>query len=258
MSDLVTLSLRRELQETIDVEGLTADRIAGLSEAEIAALPAYAGRHRAQLGDFFTVRGERAARVRLEGDLRRVQGIAHAMASGELIVDGSVGDGVATGLRGGSVVINGSAGGRLGGAAPGVSKGMLGGEIVVSGSVGPRAGERMRRGLIVVGGDAGEHAAHGIIAGTLVVFGRTGTSAGRGSKRGSIVAVGSIDVPPTYRYACTYQPSYLRLLFHDLRRRHRLAIDDAAIAGYYQRYCGDAGEPGKGEILALARANLYT
>jgi formylmethanofuran dehydrogenase subunit C len=131
---------------------------------------------------------------------------------------------------------------------------MTGGEIIVSGSAGVRAGERMRRGLIVVGGDAGEHAAHAIIAGTLVVVGRTAAHPGRGNKRGSIVAVGGVDVPATYRYACTYQPTYLRLLFHDLRRRHQLPLDDTTIGGRYRRYCGDAGEPGKGEILALEPA----
>jgi hypothetical protein len=104
--------------------------------------------------------------------------------------------------------------------------------------------------------DAGEYAAHAIIAGTLVVLGRTGAHAGRASKRGSIVAVGAIDIPPTYRYACTYEPTYLRLLFNDLRRRHQLPLDDSVIAGRYRRYCGDAGEPGKGEILV--RDTLYT
>ncbi len=250
MSDTVTLALRRELHESIDVDGLTPDRLSTLGESDISALPVWVGRHAATVGDYFVVRGERAARVWIEGDLRRVRGVAQGMSLGELIVEGSVGDGFAAGLRGGSVVVRGDAGDRLGGATPGASKGMTGGEIIVTGSVGARAGERMRRGLVAVGGDAGDHAAHAIIAGTVVVLGHTGAHAGRGSKRGSIVAIGGIDVPATYRYACTYEPAYLRLLFHDLRRRHRLALDDA-VDRRFRRYCGDAGEPGKGEILAV-------
>jgi formylmethanofuran dehydrogenase subunit C len=256
MSETIALTLRRELGETIEVDGLTPDRLSTLSEAEVSALPVWVGRQPAAIGDFFTVRGERAARVWIEGDLRRVRGVADAMSTGELIVEGHVGDGFAAGLRGGSVVVRGDAGDRLGAATPGASKGMTGGEIIVTGSVGARAAERMRRGLLAVGGDAGEYAAHAIIAGTLVVLGRTGAHAGRASKRGSIVAVGAIDIPPTYRYACTYEPTYLRLLFNDLRRRHQLPLDDSVIAGRYRRYCGDAGEPGKGEILV--RDTLYT
>jgi hypothetical protein len=34
-----------------------------------------------------------------------------------------------------------------------------------------------------------------------------------------------------------------------LRQRHGLAIDDRMIDGHYKRYCGDAGNPGRGEIL---------
>ena len=253
MSDTVALTLRRELRETIDVDGLTPDRLSTLSEAEISSLPAWVGRQAATVGDFFIVRGERAARVWIEGDLRRVRGVGETMSIGELIVEGDVGDSFAAGLRGGSVVVRGNAGDRVGAAMPGASKGMTGGEIVVTGSVGERAGERMRRGLLVVGGDTGDHTAHAIIAGTVVVLGRAGANAGRGSKRGSIVAAGGIDVPETYRYACTYEPTYLRLLFNDLRRRHQLPIDDAIVGARYRRYCGDAGEPGKGEILALDR-----
>jgi hypothetical protein len=90
-----------------------------------------------------------------------------------------------------------------------------------------------------------------MIAGTLVVLGRTGDAPGRGNKRGSIIAAGGIDVPATYRYACTYHPPHARLTMVYLRRRYGLSIDDTLTTGPYRRYCGDAGDPGKGEILAL-------
>ena len=64
MSDVVELSLRAPLSEPLDVEGVTADRVAGLSECEIAGLPVRLGTREARLGDFFDVRGGRSARMR--------------------------------------------------------------------------------------------------------------------------------------------------------------------------------------------------
>jgi formylmethanofuran dehydrogenase subunit C len=269
VSDVVALTLRTVPGEPLDVDGLTADRVSSLSEREIAALPAWLGAREARLGDFFDVKGERSSRVRIAGELANVHGLASRTAGGELVIESDAGRRVAAGMTGGSVEVRGSAGDdaglamgggalrifgtagdRLGAATPGASKGMTGGEIVVLGSAGADAGARARRGLIVVGGDVGGDAARAMIAGTLVVFGRTGPQPGRGSKRGSIVALGGIEVPLTYWYACTYEPPYVRLLLTYLRRRYGLAaIEDRMISGRYRRHCGDAGNPGRGEIL---------
>ena len=273
MTDQIVLSMRAGVNDAIELDGVTADRLAALSGPEIAALPILLGGRRAQLGDAFAIRGERSSRVRVEGDLSRVDGLAAGMAGGEMIVDGPVGRRVAAGMTGGWVDVRGragddagmsmaggalrivgDAGDRVGAALPGASKGMTGGEIVVNGSAGRDVAARARRGLVVVAGDAGTDGGRAMIAGTLVVFGRTGPRAGRGSKRGSIVALGEIEVPPTYAYACTYQPPHLRLTLTYLRRRYGLVVDDEALDGRYHRYCGDAGELGKGEILQLVRA----
>jgi len=88
-----------------------------------------------------------------------------------------------------------------------------------------------------------------MIAGTLVVLGRTGPEPGRSSKRGTIVAVGGVDVPVTYWLACTFQPPHVRLTMTYLQRRYALRIDDRVAEGTYRRYCGDAGDQGRGEIL---------
>jgi formylmethanofuran dehydrogenase subunit C len=268
MGDLITLTLRGPLNARVEIEGLTADRLAAASSREISELAVWTGSRRASLGDFFAVEGERALTVRLAGDLSRVDGIGAGMTAGALVVDGSVGRGVGAAMSGGSIVVNGDAGDdagvamaggvlrvngragdRLGAAQPGAARGMTGGEIIVTGSAGERAASRARRGLVVIGGDAGAHAAHAIIAGTLVVCGSIGDAAGRGSKRGTIVALGEIAVPPTYAYACTFEPPYVRVLMTHLRRRHELQLADGAVTGRYRRFCGDAGEPGKGEIL---------
>ena len=249
MSESVTLSLRGPLDGILDVEGITGDRFAALSEREIAAMPAWVGSRAAKLGDFFDVRGERSAHVRIEGDLSRVHRLAAGMTGGRVHVIGDVGDEAGLAMAGGVLLIEGNAGDRLGAATAGASKGMTGGEIVVLGSAGAEAAARTRRGLVVVCGDVGVDAARAMVAGTLVVFGRAGARPGRGSKRGSIVALGGIVVPETYWLACTYQPPYVRVMLTYLQRTYGLKVEDRLLDGKYRRHCGDAGNPGRGEIL---------
>lgn len=250
---VVTLTLRATLAERLDLDGILPSQTADLCGADIASLPVLLGGRQHLLGDLFAVRGERAAHIRFEGDLGKASRVGAGMTSGRIDVAGDVGDDAGMAMNGGVLHVSGNAGERLCAAAPGASKGMAGGEAIVLGSAGTEAGARCRRGLIYVGGDAGAEAARDIIAGTLVVVGRTGAEAGRRSKRGSIVALGGIDVPSTYRYACTYEPAYLRLLFVHLRHTYGITIADDVAAGRYRRYCGDAGEPGKGEILVYSR-----
>jgi formylmethanofuran dehydrogenase subunit C len=268
VSDVVTLTLRGPAAAPLDAGVVAPDRLAALSAREIASLPVWTGARTARLGDFFDVTGEHSASVRIVGDLARVHGIGTGMAGGTLVIDGDAGRAVAAQMRagttevtgsvdddagvamsGGTLRVRGNAGARLGGALPGAAKGITGGEIIVGGSAGAEAAARARRGLVVVGGDVGERAARAMIAGTLVVLGRTATRPGRQSKRGSIVAVGEIAVPPTYQYACTYRPAFVRFMMTYLRRRYGLAIDERVVGGSYRCYRGDGGDPGKGEIL---------
>ena len=125
---------------------------------------------------------------------------------------------------------------------------------MIRGGAGVEAGLRMRRGLIAIIGDAAGSAGPSMIAGTVMVFGKAGAAPGRWSKRGSIVALGEVEVPPTYRYACTYQPDHLRLTLLHLRQRYGLTVDPRHISGFYRRYSGDLAELGRGEILAWTAA----
>jgi len=88
-----------------------------------------------------------------------------------------------------------------------------------------------------------------MIAGSILVFGRLGARAGAGMKRGTIVALGAHgDLLPTFRYACRYQPVFLR--YHLLRLREwGLPISDEHVEGAYRRFQGDITALGKGEIL---------
>jgi formylmethanofuran dehydrogenase subunit C len=182
--------------------------------------------------------------------------VAAGMSGGLVEVLGSVGDAAGIAMQGGALRVRGDAGDDLGAAEPGVARGMAGGEIVVRGSAGASAATRLRRGVVAVAGDLGARGGEGMIAGTLLVLGRSGPGAGRGSRRGSIVACGAVEIPVTYRYACTFEPAWVRMLLTWLHRHHGLPLVDAMRDGHYRRYCGDAGPPGRGEILVLDRERV--
>jgi formylmethanofuran dehydrogenase subunit C len=272
VSDHVTLTLRAPVEESIEADCIAPNAFGSLGEAEIGALPVWAGRSRRTLADYFLVKGGRSASVRVVGDVRHVHCIAAGVSGGDLVVDGdtgsrlaaemtggrvdvlgSAGDDAGMGMSGGSLRIRRDAGDRVGGATPGASRGMTGGEIVVDGSAGADAGARMRRGLLFVGGDAGPHPARAMIAGTVIVLGGVGRDPAFASKRGSLVVGGGVDVPVTYRFACDYEPPHVRLALTYLARRYGLSLGRELVHGRYRRYCGDAGTVGKGEILEWIR-----
>ncbi len=268
MSDRITLSLRAPLARPLDADAIAPDRFAALDAREISALTLWDGRAAVTLGDVFTVTGDRSSTVVLDGDLMQLHGVGTLMGGGALEVTGSVGnslgarmrggaitvqgsagDDVGSAMAGGSIVVAGNVGDRAGGAQQGASKGMTGGEIIVHGSAAREAGTRMRRGILYCG-STGADAGAGIIAGNIIVSGAIGDGVGAGNKRGTIVALGSVTVPQTYAYACTYRPPHLSLMLLSLRKRFDIPVEDAHLRGLFKRYSGDLAEIGKGEILA--------
>ena len=256
MSQIV-LTLRRALTHPLEAGCVVPDRFATLSQREISVLPVWSAgepRTRRELGEVFSIAGERAAAVRVQGDAALVEHLGRGMAGGRLEIEGNAGSGAGLEMKGGTLVVHGSAGTHLGGAQPGASRGMTGGEILVHGSAGFETGARMRRGMIFVGGNVGELAGRGMIAGTLVVGGALGADPGAFLKRGSLVALGAVPIPLTYRYACTYRPPHLRFILSRLRALYRAPITEAQITGSYRRFIGDLAGLGKGELLAWTTA----
>jgi formylmethanofuran dehydrogenase subunit C len=74
-----------------------------------------------------------------------------------------------------------------------------------------------------------------------------GIRAGAGLLRGSIVTFKPAELLPTYRYDCSYNPSFLNLLFQSLRS-NGVSVPDCG-TGCFRRYSGDFNRLGKGEIL---------
>jgi formylmethanofuran dehydrogenase subunit C len=250
MSDGIGARLRSPLQSRLDLGAVLAEGWTTLGAGELARRQALSSDGQpVPLGDLFEVTGTPAGRIRFSGDLTKADRLGAGMTEGEVTVEGNIGDETGIGMSGGTIHIHGNAGARAGAAEGNARRGMTGGELLIRGGAGPEPGLRMRRGLLVVGGDVARHAGPGMIAGTVIVFGDAGPAPGLWSKRGSIVALGAVEIPPTYRYACTYHPVHIRFTLLQLRRRG-LAVEERHISGFYRRYSGDLADLGRGEILA--------
>ena len=268
----VTLALKKCGAIPIEVDGVLPELVLGRKAHEISSMKINVGKEKVDLGDVFEVKCDGDEALIFEGDLNHVKRIGELMSSGIIVVrgsagmhlgermsggsvyvDGDIGARCCCEMRGGTVVVNGNVQAMLGSPLPGNTKGMRGGTIAVFGSVGARTGEGMRRGVIAVLGDAGDFAGVNMIAGTIVVFGNLGSNAGGGMKRGSIIALGGVEkILPTFLYACTYKPTYLRLYFNYLRN-FGFPVTDDLFKGSYQRYIGDVSSLGKGEMLILEK-----
>jgi formylmethanofuran dehydrogenase subunit C len=263
----LTLTLREPPTVPLETEGLTPDRLAGRPRSEIESLTVWHGNRQARLADFFAVSGDGDDELSVEGDLQRVKFLGAgmtagrlvvagaagmhtgaAMRGGELVVEGDVGDFAGMGMRGGRLVVQGSAGHQLGGAQPGVRAGMRGGEILVHGDAGDQVGAGLRRGLIAVAGRVGDAAGLRMLAGTIVALGGLGATPGADMRRGTIVSMSEVKLLPTFAFACSYGPPFLRLYLRHLRGLG-LPLADEQIEGRYARWAGDGLELRRGEIL---------
>src|SRR5215216_6402205 len=239
----LTLTLREQPLVPLEAEVLCPDRLAAASREEIEALPVWHGNERTRVGEFFAVSGA-GDDIRLEGDLRRVKFVGAGMTAGRLTVAGDVGMHAGAGMRGGELHVEGDAGDWAG-------AGMRGGKLVVHGDAGAQAGAGVRRGLIAVAGRVGDAAGLRMLAGTIVALGGLGRRAGAGIRRGSIVTMAPATPLATFVFSCIYRPPFLRLCLRRLRALG-LAVSDEQLDGRYARWCGDALELRRGEILILA------
>ena len=263
----LNLALLQTPSVPLEVGGLTPDALAGRDAAGIAAIPIHHGNDTVQLGDFFRVEGRCDGEIHVEGDLSRVKhigagmrsGLIHVhgdigqhlgagMAGGRIVVDGNAGDWVAPEMSGGSVFVKGSAGHMVGSAYRGSAIGMTGGEIIIGGSVRNETGHGMRNGIIAVGGDSGDFTGVDMLAGTIVVLGKLGIRSGAGMKRGTILSMNDAEMLPTFSFSCVYRPVFSRIWLRHVQQQG-LPVSDAQVDGSYARWCGDAVELNRGEIL---------
>ncbi len=271
--DEVRLILKAGLKNIpVEAETIRPDIFTGKSHEEIEALPLYQGNREVPLGELFEVRGERASRIRLSGDLSHVKKIGWGMKDGRIIIQGNVGMHLGADMRGGEILVEGDASDWLGGemkgglirvkgnvgnfagaAYPGSTRGMRNGIIIIEGNAGNQAGERMRRGLMVVTGESSDFTGSNMIAGTILLFGKAGRGTGVSMKRGTIVCFkDGGELFPTFRYNCTCSPLFLKIYLKRLKN-YGINIKKEYLSGAYRRYNGDITELGKGEILLYER-----
>ncbi len=253
---------------SIDLAGITPDRLAGLPGDAVRRLPIRADERPCELGDVLGVSGDTDDGVlECRGDFRRVHHVAAGMHSGTVRATGSVGrhagegmtggrldvagdagDWLAAEMTGGHVVVAGSAGDNVAGGLAGSDHGLRGGVVIVAGSVGGLAGQRMRRGILAVGGSCKESAAFEMRAGTILVGGRVGPHAGLGLRRGTLVALAEhLEIPSTFRRGRAWNPPFLGLILKSLKRAG--FHPPAALPARFRQWHGDLLGGGRGEIL---------
>ncbi len=126
---------------------------------------------------------------------------------------------------------------------------MKGGTILIGGSAGLEVGMRMQRGIIVVGGPVRDFAGLQMKGGTIVLLSGAEIRTGRlDDPRHHRLAEAAARCCRRSRYACDYNPTFLRLYAKQLDGLG-FAIPHDPTAGTYRHYTGDASVPGKGEIL---------
>lgn len=264
------LTLHTRPEAPLEADCVCPDRFKPLDNRAIAKLAVLHGNRQAELGDFFDCRGRFDGHIEIDGDLSAVKHIGAAMSGGritiagdvglhagalmrggELVVEGHAGDWLGAEMQGGRITVRGNAGHMTGSGYRGSAAGMQGGEIIVHGQVKNETGHVMRRGLIVVAGNSGDFTGVNMLAGTIIVLGEMGIRAGAGMKRGSIISLNQAEILPSFVLSCQYRPVFLRHFYHYL---NMLGIDagEGLRDGRFERWCGDAVELNRGEILLYA------
>lgn len=263
----LTLTLKERPSVPLEAEVLSPDVLAPMSEADVRGLPVFLGKRQFRLDDFFEVAGAGGQALEIRGDVGRVKWIGRGMTRGRISIVGNAGmhlgaymkggtievtgdasDWVGAEMAGGVINIRGSAGGQVGAAYRGSPWGMNRGTILVDGSAGIEVGMRMKRGLIAVGGAVRDFAGLQMKGGTIFLMGGAEIRTGAWMARGTVVSATPVDFLPTFAYACTYRPAFLRIYLKQLRALG-FSVPPGMEEGPYERYSGDSAVEGKGEIL---------
>lgn len=272
----MTLVLTQQLETTlpIDVQGVTPNRLSGLSTKEIAELSVWHGRRQLALGEMFHLSGDvddsetivwdgnltsvhsigagmDGGRMEIQSDVGRHVGAQ--MSSGEISVRGNASDYLGVEMTGGLIRVQGNAGNDVGGIYPGSKMGMNRGAILIDGDVGKGLGQSMRRGTIAVGGSAKKLAGWNMLAGTICIMGRCGAHPGAGMLRGTLVLAGGLEetLLPTFRSGGYYPVPVLKMIANWLRR-HSFACETSVLEENFQQYDGDYLRGGRGEVFVKA------
>jgi formylmethanofuran dehydrogenase subunit C len=266
MSTLV-FTLKNAPAQRIDCSPLTADKLEGVEE--IAAIELVSGKSTVKVGDVFDISGDDINDIRFENATDKLDHIGHAMTvgtitvngnagaylgqfmtGGDIVINGNTGIFTACEMKGGQITINGDAGDLLGGARVGYKNGMAGGTVLVKGNTGERTGDHMRRGFILIEGNAGDYCGARMVSGTIAVLGNVGKHLGFAMKRGTLLLTQAPQhgISANFNDCGSHTLAFLPLMLASFKKLDS-KFAELETFSRVQRYAGDIGGIGMGEIL---------
>ena len=268
MSALV-LTLKQSPQQRIDCSILTPDQLDDKSVDEVAAIELPSGNRTIRVDDIFDISGNATSHIIFENSSDKLDFIGNQMSfgtieikgnvgaycgammtNGYLVITGNTGIYTACEMKGGQIKINGNAGDFVGGARIGQKNGMTGGTVIITGDTGDRTGDHMRRGTILIEGNAGDYCGARMVSGTIAVLGDVGAHLGYGMKRGTLLLLNapSQGIAANFNDCGAHTLAFLPLMIASFRNLDT-QFATLELFSRVQRYAGDLGGIGMGEIL---------
>lgn len=264
----LTFTLKKDLVQRLDVSPLTPDLLADKNAKDIAATLLWYGKQQIRADEVFDIAGDDSSQIAFKNSSGKLDYIGSQMKSGSITIEGNAGnylafqmrngeitlngnalDFAASGMAGGTLKVNGNVADFLGGAIIGDRRGMRGGMVMVTGNAGDRVGDQMRRGIILIEGNVGQYCASRMLAGTIGVLGKVGEYLGFGMRRGTLLLTQTPKLHATMQDCGVHTLPFLSLMFKAFQGlpTHFAQIKQNRV----QRYAGDLGNDGKGEILVF-------
>jgi len=265
----LTFTLKQAPAQRVDCSALTPTALADKSVADIAAIDLVMGNSTARVDSLFDITGDDISDININNSTNKLDFIGHSMASGKITVNGDAGAYVgqfleageitvagntdvytACEMKGGQIKVNGNTGDFVGGARPGYKNGMTGGTVIIAGNSGDRTGDHMRRGMILIEGNAGDYCGTRMVSGTIAVLGQVGAHLGYAMKRGTLLLqqAPAKGISANFNDCGSHTLAFLPLMLASFKKLDSKFAEIETFSRV-QRYAGDLGGIGMGEIL---------
>ncbi len=270
MKELI-LTLQADLRTSVELIGLTPDKIENMSLDDIRNMEFNYGRKKIRLEEMFDIEMneiEGEPRIVIKNSNHLLKHVGEGMTKGEILIEGDVGMYVGAFMKGGKIVVYGNAdnwagqnmkGGELiikgdaqnyiGSSYRGDWRGMSGGTIIVEGNAGNEIGEFMLKGLLHVKGNTGLYTGIHLNGGFIIVDGNVDIRVGAEMIAGAIVVNGKVkEILPSFKYEGIVENPIIKLSKKDQGRK---------IEGVYYKFTGDYGErkKPKGQLYINVNTN---
>ena len=265
----LTLTLNNAPAQRIDCSPLTADALADKSTSDIAAIELVSGNNTMRVDELFDLAGDDVNTIIINNANGKLDFIGKAMTQGSITINGDAGGYLgqfmeagditvngnsyvftACEMKGGQIKVNGNTGDFVGGARPGYKNGMTGGTVIITGNSGDRTGDHMRRGYILIEGDAGDYCGARMVSGTIAVLGQVGAHLGYAMKRGTLLLqqAPAKGISANFNDCGSHTLAFLPLMLASFKKLDS-KFAELETFSRVQRYAGDLGGIGMGEIL---------